>query len=1041
MNFSAVFIRRPVATTLVMLGVLFFGLIAYRLLPVNDLPNVDFPTIQVSAGLPGASPETMAAAVATPLERQLSAIPGLDSMSSSSSLGSTQITLQFDLERDIDAAAQDVQTAIATAASQLPPGLPTPPSYRKVNPAEQPIMILSLNSPTLPLSRVDEYAQTLIAQRISMVSGVAQVLVFGAQKYAVRVQVDPNALAARGIGLDEVESAIRTGNTNLPTGYVDGKYRAFTIESDGQLLNAAAFRPLVVAYRNGSPVRLEQLGKVIDSVENDKVAGWYNGTRSITLGVQRQPGVNTIAVVDAIEALLPTFRSQIPGAVNLDIVFDRSESIRHSVEDVQFTLVLAIGLVVLVIFLFLRNLSATIIPSLAVPLSLVATFAVMYLLGFSLNNLSLMALTLSVGFVVDDAIVVLENIVRRQEMGESPMEAAFTGSREITFTIISMTLSLVAVFLPVLFMGGILGRLFNEFAITIATAILVSGFVSLTLTPMLCSRFLRAESVHPSSRSRLYQISEGAFDALTRAYDRSLQWVLRHRVLTMLASTAVLAATVYLFNAIPKGFIPSEDNGQIIVTTEAAQGISFADMARKQQQVVAVLRQDPAIDGTNASVGSGGPAGASNAGRVFVRLKPRSERDSAQDVIQRLRPKLAQVTGIRVFMQQPPAIRIGGQQSKSLYQYTLQSTDTAELYRYTPMLEAKLREVPQLQDVTSDVQLKNPQINLMIDRDKASSLGITAEQIERTLSNAYSSRQISLIYAPTNQYRVILSVDPQYQQDPEALSLLYVRSTGGRLVPLSALAKLTPGVGPLSVNHLGQFTATTISFNLKPGVALSEASAIIERLAAETLPDTIATSFQGNAEAFQSSTQNLGLLLAVAILVIYLVLGILYESFIHPLTILSGLPSAGFGALLTLMLFGFDLDVYGFVGLLLLVGIVKKNAIIMIDFALEAQRKDGKRPEDAIYAAALVRFRPIMMTTVSAIAGAIPIAIGFGAGAETRQPLGLAVVGGLLFSQWLTLYITPVIYLYLDRLQERFSWGKNVRPAPAGPVPDGQFAE
>ncbi|BAC91969.1 efflux RND transporter permease subunit [Gloeobacter violaceus] len=1041
MNFSAVFIRRPVATTLVMLGVLFFGLIAYRLLPVNDLPNVDFPTIQVSAGLPGASPETMAAAVATPLERQLSAIPGLDSMSSSSSLGSTQITLQFDLERDIDAAAQDVQTAIATAASQLPPGLPTPPSYRKVNPAEQPIMILSLNSPTLPLWRVDEYAQTLIAQRISMVSGVAQVLVFGAQKYAVRIQVDPNALAARGIGLDEVESAIRTGNTNLPTGYVDGKYRAFTIESDGQLLNAAAFRPLVVAYRNGSPVRLEQLGKVIDSVENDKVAGWYNGTRSITLGVQRQPGVNTIAVVDAIEALLPTFRSQIPGAVNLDIVFDRSESIRHSVEDVQFTLVLAIGLVVLVIFLFLRNLSATIIPSLAVPLSLVATFAVMYLLGFSLNNLSLMALTLSVGFVVDDAIVVLENIVRRQEMGESPMEAAFNGSREITFTIISMTLSLVAVFLPVLFMGGILGRLFNEFAITIATAILVSGFVSLTLTPMLCSRFLRAESVHPSSRSRLYQISEGAFDALTRAYDRSLQWVLRHRVLTMLASAAVLAATVYLFNAIPKGFIPSEDNGQIIVTTEAAQGISFADMARKQQQVVAVLRQDPAIDGTNASVGSGGPAGASNAGRVFVRLKPRSERDSAQDVIQRLRPKLAQVTGIRVFMQQPPAIRIGGQQSKSLYQYTLQSTDTDELYRYTPMLEAKLREVPQLQDVTSDVQLKNPQINLVIDRDKASSLGITAEQIERTLSNAYSSRQISLIYAPTNQYRVILSVDPQYQQDPEALSLLYVRSTGGRLVPLSTVAKLTPGVGPLSVNHLGQFTAATISFNLKPGVSLSEASAIIERRAAETLPDTIATSFQGNAEAFQSSTQNLGLLLAVAILVIYLVLGILYESFIHPLTILSGLPSAGFGALLTLMLFGFDLDVYGFVGLLLLVGIVKKNAIIMIDFALEAQRKDGKRPEDAIYAAALVRFRPIMMTTVSAIAGAIPIAIGFGAGAETRQPLGLAVVGGLLFSQWLTLYITPVIYLYLDRFQERFSWGKNARPAPAGPVPDGQFAE
>ncbi len=1038
MNLSGLFIKRPIATALIMAALLIFGTIAYRLLPVNDLPNVDFPTIQVSANLPGASPDTMASSVATPLERQLSTIAGLDSMTSSSTLGSTQITLQFNLTRKIDAAAQDVQSSIAAAASQLPPGMPTPPSYRKVNPADQPVLLLSLNSPTLPLSQVDEYAQTLIAQRVSMISGVAQVQVYGSQKYAVRIQVDPSALATRGISLDEVESSIRSGNVNLPTGTLFGGARTSTVESNGQLTNAAAYRSLIVAYRNGAPVRLDAIGKVIDSVENDKIAGWYNGTRSITLAIQRQPGVNTVEVVSAVKNLLPSFREEIPASVNLSVLFDRSEPIRHSVEDVQFTLVLTVALVVLVIFLFLRNLSATVIPSLAVPISIVATFGVMYLLGFSLNNLSLMALTLSVGFVVDDAIVVLENIVRRQEMGEDRMQAALNGSAEIGFTIISMTLSLVAVFIPVLFMGGILGRLFGEFAITISVAILISGFVSLTLTPMLASRFL-SNPEEKGQQSRLYAFSERVFDSWLGAYDRSLRWVLDHRAWALAASAGLLAATAFLFNIVPKGFIPSEDIGQITATTEAVQGISFQNMVSHQQAVVAIIRKDPAVEATNSSVGAGGPVGSSNAGRVFIRLKPRSERDSADKVIQRLRPKLSSIPGVRVFLQNPPAIRIGGQQSKSLYQYTLQSTDSAALYRYTPALEAKLRELPELLDVTSDLQLKNPQINLTIDRDKASTLGITAEAIETTLSNAYGTRQVSLIYAPTNQFRVILSVEPQYQQDINALSLLYVRSTSGKLVPLGTVATLTPGAGPLSVNHLGQLTAATISFNLKAGVSLGEASARIAEVSRALVPSSITTSFQGTAQAFQSSTQNLGLLLAISILVIYIVLGILYESFIHPLTILSGLPSAGFGALLTLLIFKVELDIYAFVGLILLVGIVKKNAIMMIDFALEAQRKDGKLAADAIYAACLVRFRPIMMTTVAAIMGTLPIAIGLGAGAESRRPLGLAVVGGLVFSQWLTLYITPVFYIYLDRFQER--WSRPKQKAVRTPVPDNQYAE
>ncbi len=1050
MSITELFIRRPIATCLVMLAILLFGAVSYRYLAVSDLPNVDFPTIQVSAVLPGASPETMASSVATPLEAQFSTIAGLDSMTSSNSLGSTAIILQFNLSRNLDGAALDVQAMITQAQARLPQNMPSPPSFKKVNPADQAVLFLSLSSDTVPLSKVDEFAETFMAQRISMINGVASVQIYGAQKYSVHVQVNPQAMAAHQIGIDEVAAAIGKGNVNLPTGTLWGRNQAVTVNSNGQLMDAAAFRPLIVAYRNGSPVRLGDIGQVIDSVEDTKNATWVNGKRGIGIGVQRQPGTNTVEVVDRVKALLPYFQEQLPPAIELQNMYDRSIGIRGSVNDVKFTLVLALCLVVLVIFLFLRNISATVIPSLALPMSIVGTFSVMYLLDYSLDNLSLMALTLSVGFVVDDAIVMLENIVRHMERGEGFFEAAINGSNEIGFTILSMTLSLAAVFLPVLFLGGVLGRLLHEFSVTIISAILVSGFVSVSLTPMLCSRFLRPQK--NVKHGRMFNAFERVQERMTASYGRSLQVVLRHKLATMMVSAVIVVLTVYFYTLIPKGFLPTEDTGMIFAFSEAAQGISYDAMAEKQQQVASIVLQDPNVDKLMSSIGGNG--GGINQGRLFIRLKPREQRVSVDNVIAELRPKFAPIPGVAVFMQNLPTIRLGGNLTKSAYQLTLQGPNIPELYRSSEELLSKMQKLPGLLDVTTDLQVKNPQVNVVVDRDKASALGVTASQVEESLYSAYGTRQVSTIYTPNNQYRVILELEPKFQRDPGQVPLLYVRSSAGQLVPISAVAHLDPGVGPLAVNHLGQLPAVTLSFNLGPGKALGDAIKTVGDLAKSTLPSTVSTSFQGTAQAFESSLSGLGILLLMAILVIYIVLGILYESFIHPITILSGLPSAGFGALLTLLFFhwaatsshwlapSFDmqLDVYAFVGIIMLIGIVKKNAIMMIDFALEAQRKEGKNPEDAIYEGSVVRFRPIMMTTVAALMGTLPIALGIGAGAETRRPLGMSVVGGLLFSQLVTLYLTPVFYIYMERLKNRGTrmfgggrWmhGQEAHPAPA----------
>ncbi len=1037
MNIAELFIRRPIMTTLVTSVILMFGIIAYRTLPVSDLPNVDYPTIQVSASLPGASPETMASSVATPLERQFSTIAGLESMSSVNTQGFASITLQFNLNRNIDAAAQDVQANIAAAQVELPPGMPAPPSYQKVNPADQPIIYMSVSSPTLPLSVVDQYADTFMAQRFSMVSGVAEVQVFGEQKYAVRVQLDPRALVGRKIGIDEVTNAIRNGNVNLPTGILYGTKKAFTIQANGQRTNAAAYRSLVVAYRNGAPVRLAELGNVFDSVQNDKVAAWYNGNRAEVLAIRKQPGTNTIEVVDNIRKLLPIIRSQIPASMAINIAYDRSESIRGSVSDVKFTLYLTVALVVMVIFLFLRNVSATIIPSLALPVSIVGTFAVMYLLGYTVDNLSLMALTLSVGFVVDDAIVMLENIVRHMEMGEGVLEASLNGSREISFTVLSMTLSLAAVFIPVLFLGGILGRLLHEFAVTIGAAVLVSGFVSLTLTPMLCSRFVRPPAAERHGKA--YAATERFFHAWLKGYDWSLRGVLRHRFATLMVSIVLVAVTLYVFIQIPKGFLSSEDSGLVVGFTQAAQGISIDAMRAHQQAVTAIVQQDPNMSDVFSLAGAGFAGFASNSGIFFCHLKPHPERSmSTDEVINALRPKLFSVPGILAFMQNPPPIQIGGRLTKSPYQFTLQGTDTQELYRASEELLGRMSRIPGLLDVTTDLQVANPQVNVEVDWDKAAALGISAFQLEDALSSAYGDRQISTIYAPNNEYRVITELEPQYQLDPAAMSMLYIRSSGGELIPLSTVAKFSQNLGPLAVNHSGQLPSVTLSFGLRPGVALGNAVDEVARLARSTLPATISTSFQGEAGAYQASLVGLGVLLTLTIVVIYVLLGILYESFIHPLTILSGLPSAGLGALVTLILFHYELNLYGFVGLIMLIGIVKKNAIMMIDFALEAERKEGKSTADAIYEGSLIRFRPIMMTTMAALMGTLPIALGVGASAEARRPLGLAVVGGLVVSQLLTLYITPVYYTYLDSFARSLSALFRRKPATAGlPVPEG----
>jgi len=1021
------FILRPVATCLIMLGILAFGIVGYFQLPVSDLPNVDFPTITVSASLPGASPDTVSAALAAPLEEQFSSIAGITSMTSTSSLGGTSITLQFDLKRDIDSAAQDVQAAISAATRSLPTNMPAPPSMRKVNPADSPIYFLAIQSDTLPLSQVNEIADKMVSQRLSMVDGVAQVNIYGSQKFAVRVRPNPLMLVARNLGLDELTTAIQNGSSNLALGNLFTPQKTYTFTEKAQPQKAAEYARLPIAYRNNATLYLGDLATVVDSVENFRQASWLNGKRSLTLAIQKQPGSNTLKVIHDIKAALPLIENDLPAGANLDLIFDRSASIKGAVNDIQFTLILTVVLVVGVIYLFLGNVSATWIAALALPMAIIGTFALMAPMGFSLDNMSLMALTLCVGFVIDDAIVVLENISRHREMGLSSFEAAFKGTEEITFTVLSMTLSLVAVFIPVLFMGGILGRLFNEFAITMTLSILVSGFISLSLTPMLCSRFLKE---NPEKPNFVIRWSLASFSLLENLYSRTLDTVMSFQLITLLGFFALCGVTVWLFTLTPKGFIPTEDSGQISVSSEAAQGVPFDEMVVSNRRAAAIIKKEPGIQSVMVSVDS------SNSGRFMVTLKPARERRKADEIMQSLRRKLSHIPGLQIFLQLPPSIRLGGRSSKSLYQYTLQSPDTSVLYKATAELEKQMGGIKGLMDVTSDLQIKNPEIHLEVNDAKLGPLGLTRRQVESAMSSSFSAQQVATIYSPNNNYQVIMELPPELQKDLTALNLIYLRSSNntantgssgsnnafnrGALVPLGTVLTASRVAGPLSINHQGQFPAATVSFNLQPGYSLSQVMPPINSMAQEILPSNVHASFQGTAQAFNDSFGGLGWLLLIAVLVIYIVLGILYESFIHPVTILSGLPPAGLGALLTLTLFGQELNIYGFLGLIMLIGIVKKNAIMMIDFAIEAQRKHDWAPEKAIVEAAHVRFRPIMMTTLAALMGTFPIAIGMGEGVEARRSLGLAVFGGLLVSQLITLYITPVLYLYMERLKNFF---------------------